>query len=195
MTPQKVTPQEVNEFWLNEVGPKGWYNATDELDQQCRDRFLPAWERAEALSAEWQGTSEGALAALILTDQLPRNMFRDDARSFATDKLARRIASAALDAGFDLETEEPARQFFYMSFMHSEEMGDQNRAVSLFEERMPGDNIRHARLHRDVIARFGRFPWRNAALGRETTPQERDFLDKGGYGAMVQGRLSLADDG
>ncbi|WBU54051.1 DUF924 family protein [Paracoccus sp. SCSIO 75233] len=188
-----MTPQEVNSFWLDEVGEKGWYNATDALDAQCRDRFLEPWERAEALAGEWSGTAEGALATLILTDQLPRNMFRDDPRSFATDKLARQVADDAISAGFDMQTDGPARQFFYMPFMHSEEMSDQNRAVALFEERQPGDNIRHAKMHRDVIRRFGRFPWRNAVVGRETTEQEAEFLAQGGYAAMVKGSLSLAD--
>ncbi|SDE57540.1 Uncharacterized conserved protein, DUF924 family [Paracoccus isoporae] len=188
-----MTADDVLTFWLDEIGEKGWYDASDRIDAACRDRFRPAWDEAERLSAEWSGTAKGALAALILTDQFPRNMFRNDARSFATDKLARRTAAKAIEAGFDMETDEPARQFFYMPFMHSEEMGDQNHAVALFEERMPGDNLRHARLHRDVIRRFGRFPWRNEVLGRETTPQERAFLEQGGYGAMVQGRLSLAD--
>lgn len=188
-----MTPDAVLQFWLEEIGEKGWYEASDQIDAKCRERFRPAWDEAEKLVTDWSGSADGALAALILTDQLPRNMFREDARSFATDKLARRTADDAIAAGFDLQIDEPARQFFYMPFMHSEEMGDQNRAVSLFEERMPGDNLRHARLHRDVIRRFGRFPWRNDMLGRETSAQERAFLEQGGYGALVQGRLSLAD--
>ncbi len=190
-----MTPQQVNAFWLDEVGERRWFNGTPELDQSIRDRFGAAWEQAESLAASWSGSAEGVLALLILTDQFPRNMFRDNALGFATDKLARRIATAAIKVGFDLATPEPGRQFYYTPFMHSEEMGDQTRAVTLFEERMPGDNLRHAHLHREVIRRFGRFPWRNDPLGRETTPQERAFLDAGGYGALVAGRVSLADAG
>ena len=190
-----MTPQQINAFWLDEVGEKRWYKGSADLDGTIRDRFGAAWEQADSLAAGWTGTSEGALAALILTDQFPRNMFRGNARSFATDKLARRIATNAIKAGHDMATPEPARQFFYLPFMHSEEMGDQNRAVTLFEDRMPGDNLRHAHLHREVIRRFGRFSWRNDPLGRETTPQERAFLDAGGYRALVDGRVSLADAG
>lgn len=190
-----MTPQQINSFWLDEVGPKHWFLGSPELDSTIRERFGAAWEQADSLATSWSDTPEGVLAALILTDQFPRNMFRENARSFATDKLARRIADAAIAQGFDMDTPEPARQFYYTAFMHSEEMGDQNRAVTLFQDRMPGDNLRHAQLHREVIARFGRFPWRNDMLGRETTPQERAFLDAGGYGALVKGSVSLADAG
>lgn len=190
-----MTPEDVLSFWLDEVGEKGWYDPGPDLDQTIRDKFQDAWEKIEDLVADWPKTRESSLALLILADQFPRNMFRDDARSFATDKLARRIADGAIAEGYDMATPEPARQFFYMPFEHSEEMGDQNRAVSLFEERMPGENLRHARLHRDVIRQFGRFPWRNGPLGRETTPQERALLDAGGYGALVKGSVSLADAG
>lgn len=190
-----MTPEDVISFWVDEVGEKGWYQGSPELDQSIRTRFGGAWEKIDTLVAEWPQGREASLALLILADQFPRNMFRGDARSFATDKLARRIADQAIAAGHDMATPEPARQFFYMPFEHSEEMGDQNRAVALFEERMPGENLQHARLHRDVIRHFGRFPWRNEPLGRETTPQERNLLDAGGYAALVKGSVSLADAG
>ena len=131
----------------------------------------------------------------ILTDQFPRNMFRRDPRAFATDALALRLADAAIAAGHDMATPEPARQFFYLPFEHSESLADQDRAIALFAERMPGENLRHARLHRDAIAAFGRFPWRNAALGRTSTPAEQALLDAGGYGALVSGKVVLADLG
>lgn len=190
-----MTPDDVISFWVDEVGEKQWYAGGSSLDRTIRDRFAEAWEKVESLVPEWSGTASGALGLLILTDQIPRNMFRDDPRSFATDKLARRIADGAIAAGQDMTISPPVRQFFYLPFMHSEEMGDQSRAIALFEERMPGDNLRHAHLHREVIRRFGRFPWRNDPLGRETTPQERAFLDAGGYAALVAGRVSLADAG
>ena len=132
---------------------------------------------------------------LILTDQFPRNMFRDDPRSFATDALARRIADQAITRGFDLAIPEPQRQFFYMPFEHSEHLPDQDRCVELFRERMPGENLRHAHLHREAIAAFGRFPWRNEALGRDHTEDEKKVMEAGGYGALVSGKLSLADLG
>lgn len=189
-----VTPAEINAFWLNDVAEKGWYTVSEDLDQTIRNRFLSTWENAHTIAPQWAAQGpEGALAALILTDQFPRNMFRGDPRSFATDELARKIADEAIDAGHDLATPEPQRQFFYLPFEHSEDLADQDRAVALFSERMPGENLRHAELHRQAIARFGRFPWRNEALGRTSTAEEQAVLDAGGYHAMVTGKLSLAD--
>lgn len=195
MSGQIAPPAEINRFWINDVGEKGWYTRSDALDRQIRDRFMASWEQADSLAPQWAATAEGALAALILTDQFPRNMFREDPRAFATDPLARRIANDAIGAGLDLRIDAPARQFFYMPFEHSEDLADQDRAVELFREFMPGENQRHAELHRDTIARFGRFPWRNAALGRTATPQEDQVMQAGGYGALVSGKLSLADLG
>lgn len=191
--PLNVIPAEIIHFWIDETGPKGWYAQSDELDRAVRDRFMAAWLDAPRLTAEWAGSAEGALAALILTDQFPRNMFREDARAFSTDPLALRIARDAIQAGHDLATPEPARQFFYLPFEHSEELADQHRAVELFAERMPGENLLHAQIHRDTIAHFGRFPWRNAALGRIPSAFELALMDAGGYGALVSGKLSLAD--
>lgn len=188
-----VTPEEIVRFWIEETGPRLWYQPTDALDASIHDRFLRAWEDAEAITAPWLDRAEGTLAALILTDQFPRNMFRGDPRAFATDPLALRIARAAIAAGHDLATPEPARQFFYLPLEHSEDIADQHRAVALFAERMPGENLRHARLHRDAIAAFGRFPWRNAALGRPSTAAEQAVLDAGGYGALVSGKVVLPE--
>ncbi|MFH5775648.1 DUF924 family protein [Paracoccus sp. NGMCC 1.201697] len=186
-----ATPDEITRFWLDEVGEKGWYARDDALDQSIRDRFMATWAQADELARQWAQTPQGALAALILTDQFPRNMFREDPRAFATDDLAREIADAAVSAGHDLRIEPPARQFFYLPFEHSENLSDQNRAVELFAEFMPGENLRHAELHRDTIARFGRFPWRNAALGRPPTEAENRVMQAGGYGALVSGKLLL----
>ena len=192
-TPNDPMPAGIIRFWIDETGPKGWYTQSDDLDRTIRERFMPAWIEAPRLAAEWAGTAEGSLAALILTDQFPRNMFRNDARAFSTDPLALRIARAAIDAGHDLATPEPARQFFYLPFEHSEALADQDRAVALFAERMPGENQIHAQVHRDTIAKFGRFPWRNEALGRPPTLSEQAVMEAGGYGALVSGKLSLAD--
>ncbi|MDO5704863.1 MAG: DUF924 family protein [Paracoccus sp. (in: a-proteobacteria)] len=185
--------QEIVDFWLNQVGPQLWYQPPAKLDQTIRERFMADWQDAETLTRAWEGTAEGVLAALILTDQFPRNMFRGDPRAFATDALAVQIAERAIAAGFDLQTAEPQRQFFYMPFEHAENLILQDRAVALFAERMPGENLRHAELHRDTIARFGRFPWRNATLNRTSTPEEQRVMDAGGYGALVSGKLSLDD--
>ncbi|MFG6079326.1 DUF924 family protein [Paracoccus litorisediminis] len=193
MTQNIATPDQIVRFWLDEVGAQGWYTRSDTLDQTIRDRFMATWEQAATLTPDWTGTAEGTLAALILTDQFPRNMFREDPRAFATDALACAIADAAIANGFDLQIQPPARQFFYLPFEHSEDLADQDRAVALFAEFMPGENVHHAELHRDTIARFGRFPWRNAALGRDPTPAEMHVMQAGGYGALVSGKLSLAD--
>ena len=186
-----MTPQEITQFWLDEVGEKGWYQQSDDLDALIRERFLTSWENAAELTRDWTGNAQGALAALILTDQFPRNMSRGDPRSFATDPMALRIADEAVNNGLDLAIPVPARQFFYLPFEHSEVLADQDRAVGLCAEFLPGETLRHAHLHRATIRTFGRFPWRNAVLGRENTPQEQALLDAGGYGALVSGRVVL----
>lgn len=176
---------EVLRFW-RELGPKGWYAGTPDIDAAVRAQFLPLWAEARAGAlAHWARHAEGALALLLVLDQFPRNMFRDAPESFATDHAALTEASRALAAGHDLAIAPPERQFFYLPFMHAEEIVAQNHGVALFEERMPGDNVRHARAHRDVIARFGRFPWRNAVLGRPSTAEEQAFLAAGGYRAAL----------
>lgn len=181
---------DVISFWLEEVGPQGWYMQSDELDAKIRDRYLPLWEKArDGRLLNWVFCPRGALAFLIVTDQFPRNMFRNDARAFATDDLARRVAARACHLGFDCQIEEPARQFFYLPLMHSESQMDQDRAVRMFLLHMPetgAENLLHARAHRAVIRKFGRFPYRNDALGRYTTDAEQSFLDQGGYGAALQ---------
>lgn len=190
---EPVTPQAITRFWLEDVGEKGWYTRSDALDETIRQRFRPTWDRAAELAPGWAETAQGALAALILTDQFPRNMFRDDPRAFATDPLARDLARAAIDRGFHLQIDPPARQFVFMPFEHSEDLADQDRAMALFAEFMPGESLLHARLHRDTIAKFGRFPWRNAALNRQPTAAETRVMQGGGYGALVSGKLSLVD--
>ena len=185
-----AAPDEVLAYWLDEVGPKGWYDASDTLDQEVRDRFLPTWERSRsgALSL-WLTYPSGTLAYCILNDQLPRNMFRGGAQAFHTDGLAMAAAKMAISRGWDLKIDEPARQFFYMPLMHSENLSDQDRCVRLFLTRMPetgASNLLHARAHREVIRKFGRFPFRNAALGRTNQASETVFIENGGYGATVR---------
>ncbi len=185
-----TTSQEVNAFWINEVGPGGWYLQDERLDQEIRDRFLATWEEAaEGGLGEWKTTPEGLLAYLILLDQFPRNMFRQDARAFATDRRARACAKKGIDRGWDLRVPEPQRQFYYLPLMHSECLTDQDRCVRLMLTNMPetgADNLRHARAHREVIRRFGRFPYRNAVLSRRDTNAEKAFLEKGGYAAVIR---------
>ena len=126
-------------------------------------------------------SGEGALALQILLDQFPRNSFRGTAHSYATDGLARHYAQRAVEAGLDRDIEAPLRVFCYMAFEHSESLPHQDQAVSLIATLGDAEFLRYAELHRDVIQRFGRFPHRNAALGRETTQEERDYLASGGF--------------
>lgn len=184
------TIDDIIEFWLSQVGPKGWYVSSEELDQTIRDRYTALWN--EALNGhlqDWTADARGALAYLILTDQFPRNMFREDPRAFATDPRARAVAKHAISDGFDMAIPEPERQFFYLPLMHSECLSDQDRCVRLMLTRMPqegGSNLLHARAHRRVIRRFGRFPYRNAALARCSSVEESRFLTEGGYGQIVR---------
>ena len=183
-----MKPDEILRFWTEEVGEKRWYVSDDATDTTIRERFLPLWEDARlARLRDWSATPEGALACLIVLDQFPRNMFRGDARSFATDPLGRAVARDALDRGYDRKVEGSIRQFFYLPFMHSEEPADQELSVALMSDRMRDpEHVLHARAHREVIRRFGRFPFRNAALGRETTVAEEAFLEAGAYPALVR---------
>jgi uncharacterized protein (DUF924 family) len=191
-------PVEVLEFWLYEIGPKGWYAGGDALDSLCRDRFADLWQAAHDGGLEhWIDGTVGTLAYLILTDQIPRNIHRGTALAFATDPRALAAARTAVAEGWDMSAPEPERQFFYMPFEHSEDMGDQALAVAYLTERLPSDPdmALHARAHQEAIRRYGRFPTRNAALGRTSTPDEQAYLDEGGYGALVQAlRDSHASD-
>ncbi len=180
-----TTPEDILDFWLKQVGPEGWYAVDEAVDSDIRQRFEADWSRALAGGhAKWPTHAPGALAYIILTDQLPRNMFRGSGKSFATDAISLAAAKQAIARGFDMKTAEPERQFFYMPLMHSECLVDQDRCVRLIKTRMPetgAHNLRHARAHREVIRQFGRFPYRNEALGRATTGPELTFMDQGGY--------------
>lgn len=185
-----VGPEEVLSFWLDGVGPKGWYEVSDTLDQTIRDRFLTTWQAAqEGAFSLWLTYPSGALAYIILNDQLSRNMFRGQGAAFASDSAGLAAAKSAIEKGWDKRIDEPARQFFYLPLMHSENLCDQDRCVRLICERMPqtrANNLLHARAHREVIRKFGRFPYRNEALGRAITALEAAYLAKGGYGSTVR---------
>ena len=144
-----VGPEDVLSFWLDEVGPKGWYMQDDALDQKIRDRFLTTWEAAtEGKFSLWLTYPSGSLAYIILTDQFPRNMFRGEARAFSSDRAALAAAKCAVDKGWDLKIDEPARQFFYLPMMHSENLCDQERCVRLICQNLSSEdssNLLHAR--------------------------------------------------
>jgi uncharacterized protein (DUF924 family) len=147
-----------------------------------RARFLSLYEEAAAgRLGHWEASPEGALALVLVLDQFPRNMFRGEARAYAADSMARAVADRAIAAGHDEKFALPLRGFFYMPFMHSEHLSDQQRCIELF--RAAGDtySLKYAEEHADIIRRFGRFPHRNRVLGRTTTPEEQAFLDDGGF--------------
>ena len=188
-----TTPEEVLQFWLDEVGPQGWYEASDELDAKVRERFRQTWDRArDGTYGLWLTYPSGTLAYIIVMDQFSRNMFRGEAAAFSTDKHAMAAAKAAIHRKWDLRIDEPARQFFYLPLMHSENLCDQERCIRLVMERMPkggADTLLHARAHREVIRMFGRFPYRNDALSRNSTEPELDYVEQGGYGSTLQALL------
>lgn len=190
-----ANPEEILAFWLDEIGPQGWYVGSDDLDQTIRDRFEDDYNRlVDGSLSLWLTYATGTLAYIILADQFSRNMYRDTEKAFATDKIAKAAAKAAINKGWDLRIDGPARQFFYMPLVHSECLEDQDRAVRLFKTRMPETgalNLLHAKAHREVIRKFGRFPTRNAAMSRDTSESEAVFLNEGGYGAVVE---SLKED-
>ena len=175
-----LTPHDIITFWRS-AGPDKWYAKDDTFDQELRDRFMDTWEAArDGKLGAWQESDDGALALLIVLDQFPRNMFRNDARAFSTDALARSVATRAIAEGRDRRIEQEMRAFMYLPFEHSEDITDQERSIALFKS-LSADSLKWAELHADIIREFGRFPHRNAVLGRATTPEEAAFLNDGGF--------------
>lgn len=168
------------EFW-RDAGYQRWFTRDDAFDARFGARFLASHHAAARREFEhWLGDADGALALMILLDQLPRNAFRDSAHAYATDGLARHYAERAIDTGLDRLIETPLRAFLYLPFEHSEARADQDRSVALFGALGNAEYSKYAKAHRAVILRFGRFPHRNRALGRVSTPDEQAWLDAGG---------------
>ena len=188
------TPEEVLSFWLDECEPKDWYVENAELDATIRTRFEPVWNKAmEGWLGQWMAYASGCLAYVILTDQFSRNMFRGTGKAFASDFAARAVTKIAINKGWDMRIDMPARQFFYTPLLHSENLCDQERCVRLMKERLESEgNLLHAKAHREVIREFGRFPYRNDALERKSTAAEQAYIAKGGYGFTVQGLQAQA---
>ncbi len=175
-----VTPSDVLAFW-RAAGPGRWFRKDEAFDLEFRERFLAAHEAAlRGELDEWARDAPGALALLILLDQFPRNAFRGTPRMFESDAKARSVARQALQAGLDAQVEPDLRGFCYLPFMHSEQLPDQDLSLDL-AGKLGDDSLRYAIIHRDIIQRFGRFPHRNAVLGRTTTPEEQRFLEDGGF--------------
>ncbi len=188
-----MTPQDVIAFWCHDVGEKDWYSGGAALDALCRDRMGGAVDDVRAGRLEhWRDGPQGVLAYLLLTDQMPRNIHRGTALAFATDWQARGAAGEALALDWDLAVPVPLRQFFYLPFMHAEDLARQDLCIRCFATRYPlPDSHLHARAHREIIRRFGRFPFRNAALGRTTTAEEQAFMDAGGYAGVLKAMQAL----
>lgn len=179
------SPHDVIECWLRH-GPEAWFSRNEALDAEIEADYADLHFKASRCElSDWEETPEGTLALLLLLDQFPRNLFRGSAHSYATDPLARTTAHRALAKGFDKRVEPVLRPFFYLPFEHSEEMEDQRFSVSLFEkhrdETGDAEPLKWAMVHLELIERFGRFPHRNAALGRQTTAEEQAYLDDDGF--------------
>jgi uncharacterized protein (DUF924 family) len=178
-----VSPDEVIRFWLA-AGRDRWFVEDAAFDGEIRSKFGAVYDDAAAgLLGNWEETEAGALALVIILDQFPRNMFRGHARAYATDSLARAVAERAIARGFDQRIAMPERVFFYLPFEHSENARDQERCLAFVRATRDDDFLEWAELHADTIRRFGRFPQRNAALGRATTSEEQAFMDSGGWSA------------
>ncbi|MDE0148959.1 MAG: DUF924 domain-containing protein [Rhodospirillaceae bacterium] len=173
-------PQDVLDFWLAPATRERWFDKDADFDAEIRRSFEAAHKEALAGRLDrWQETADGALALVILLDQFPRNMYRDTPRAFAADPKARDVTAAVLARGFDLAVaDQEHRMFFYLPLEHSEDAADQQRCVDLVRERCPDtDFLQWAVAHKEVIDRFGRFPHRNAILGRPNTPEEEEYLN------------------
>ena len=176
-----IEPAGVLAFW-RDAGSDRWYKRDDTFDAEVRGRFLELWRKAAAGElSSWEASDDGALALVIVLDQFPRNMFRDDALTYSSDALACDVARGALARGADARIDPDLREFFYLPFMHSEHLQDQLHCVELFRKIDSAENLKYAEEHADIIRRFGRFPHRNRVLGRVTTSEERAFLDNGGF--------------
>lgn len=176
----EITAAQVVAFW-RDAGMAKWFGSDAAFDAQCRDVLGEAHMAASRRELEdWIDVPEGALALLLLLDQIPRNIFRKSAHSWASDGLARHYAELAIEAGHDQAFDTGLRAFFYLPFEHSEDLADQDRSVALFEAAGDKSFLPYAINHREAIRKFGRFPHRNAALGRTNTPEEQAWLDAGG---------------
>jgi uncharacterized protein (DUF924 family) len=177
----QTTPAHVLAFW-REAGPDKWFAKDAAFDRDIALGFMRAHDLAARGALDhWKAEPEGALALVILLDQVPRNVFRGSARAFATDRKALDTAKQAVLAGFDQGFAPADRQFFYLPFMHAESLADQELGLALYQTLGDEKALHYAEIHRDAIARFGRFPHRNAVLGRETTAEEAEYLANGGF--------------
>lgn len=171
------TSDEILRFWFDEAGPKRWFSASDDFDELCRDRFQDTLEAATLGECwEWRYTPEGRCAEIIVLDQLSRNLFRGAPRAFSQDGMALVLAQEAVARDDDMRMNKDQRYFSYMPYMHSESLAVHDEALRLFKRLGDAQALRYEVAHREVIERFGRYPARNVALGRESTPEELAYL-------------------
>jgi uncharacterized protein (DUF924 family) len=175
-----ATAGEIVRFW-RDAGAKAWFARNEAFDGRCRGFEAEHHAAARRELAHWETDAEGALALVLLLDQIPRNIFRNSAHAFATDPLAQAVALRAIEQRFDAATDSALRIFFYMPLEHAEDLALQERGVVLVQAMGDAELTKYAKLHRDIIMRFGRFPHRNAILGRRSTPEELAFLAEGGF--------------
>lgn len=172
-----IHPSDILDFWYADENQAFWFKSTPDMDADIKARFESTWQQAQDGALDhWKNTAEGCLALTIILDQFPLNMFRGEAKSFSTEQQAVEIAYHAIAAGFDQQLPVAQRAFLYMPLMHSEKLADQNEAVRCFASAGLDNNLRFAKHHRELIRRFGRFPHRNAILGRESTAEELAYL-------------------
>lgn len=170
--------EELIAFWFSEPVSKRWFNSTPTFDNELRERYAGLYEQAaRGQLTAWQASAQGSLALVILLDQIPLNIFRGQAQSFASEAQARDVAGRAIERGFERQFDDAQKAFLYMPFMHSEDLADQERSVALYSAAGLDSNLRFARHHRELIRRFGRFPHRNAILGRASTAEEIEYLN------------------
>ena len=171
-------PQNIIDFWFAQDTRKLWFNSTAEFDQLLRERYLETWEQARRGQLDhWMQSAEGCLALVIVLDQLPLNMFRGDAQSYATEARSREVARQAIERKFDQLLDVDRRAFLYMPFMHSEDLEDQELALELFDQPGLESSLRFARHHHAIVAKYGRFPHRNEALGRSSSDAEIEYMN------------------
>ena len=184
-----MDPEFILNFWLDEVGPNCWYSSDDSLDGLIERKFKETLQYIlSGGHSLWLTYPSGALAYIIVLDQFSRNIFRGSKSSFAADRAAVAASKQSIKYEFDLKIDEPARQFFYMPLMHSENLYDQEKCIRQILQKLPlsGHNLlKHARAHREVIRSYGRFPNRNSQLGRTNTLLEQEYLDQGGYQSIL----------
>lgn len=170
-------PEAILSFWFAEENKSAWFNSTEETDQAIRTAFEATYISArDGKLQHWLETAQGCLALVILFDQFPLNMYRGKTESFATEQKARDVAEHAIGKGFDQTLSAEEKSFLYMPYMHSESLADQDKSIELFTAADLSNNIRFAHHHRDIVARYGRFPHRNEILGRINTPEEEEYL-------------------